>query len=213
MIEKRTQQRQEQKDTQNAKNLILTQNKLQQSRLKCSDLEQQISDKDIQLQETTNKYITAMKTINETSQNYIDMQLKINQLAKELKEQQELNKQQQKLLLRAKNMDHILKYVDNQQIQDLFFDINNIGLEVDPGFDIKNYFQSKGQAKVFYSKLIKLLEKQKLTRIKNRGRRNKIIRRQRNELNVIIILNIFHITYGCNQYLQKLLELHSLHLH
>ncbi|CAL6075870.1 Hypothetical_protein [Hexamita inflata] len=113
MIEKRTQQRQEQKDPQNAKNLIQTQNKLQQSRLKCSDLEQQISDKDIQLQETT---ITAMKTINEASQNYIDMQLKINQLAKELKEQQELNKQQQKLLLRAKNMDHILKYVDNKQI-------------------------------------------------------------------------------------------------
>ncbi|CAL6073916.1 Hypothetical_protein [Hexamita inflata] len=162
MIEKRTLQRQEQKDTQNTKNLILSQNKLQQARLKCSGLEQLISDKDIKLQETTYKYLTAMKQLHEAGQNQIDMQLQINQQAKELKEQQKLINQQQRLLSRAKNTEHILKYVDCLEVQkNVLFEINNIGLEFDHSFDIKNYFQSKAQAKVFYSKLIKLLEKQK----------------------------------------------------
>ncbi|CAL5995236.1 Hypothetical_protein [Hexamita inflata] len=160
MIEQRALQRQEQKEIKSAQNLQLSQNLLQESRQKVKHLEEYISHQDIQQQQQTFQFITAMQQLNDGNQNQIDQQNVINQLSKELKQEKQLNKNQERLLLRAKNMEHILKFVDIQEVQDLLFDICNVGLDLYSSFEIKQYFKTKQQAKQFYSKLVQLLDAQ-----------------------------------------------------
>ncbi|CAL6071189.1 Hypothetical_protein [Hexamita inflata] len=64
----------------------------------------------------------------------------------------------QKILSRAKNMEHIMKYVNDPEIQELFFDLNNTWIEMDSQYDMKQFFNSKAQAKAFYHEMIGILE-------------------------------------------------------
>ncbi|CAL6059090.1 Hypothetical_protein [Hexamita inflata] len=147
----------------------------------------QKSQSQAQLQKQFNQYHNEVKLQNESQKNLqvkymllqqnmyadcIDSIKKENdQLRLDITNQSLINKQaveklynneaqinSQKLLSRAKNMEHIMKYVNDPEIQELFFDLNNTWIEMDSQYDMKQFFNSKAQAKAFYHEMIGILQ-------------------------------------------------------
>ncbi|CAL6040472.1 Hypothetical_protein [Hexamita inflata] len=108
-----------------------------------------------------NEILTRIQDVNE--ENYqlkynIVEQRMINKQAVEKLYNNETQINSIKKLSRAKNMEHIKNYVDDPEVQEFFFALNNAQIKTDSQYDMSQYFNSKAQAATYYHEMIEILE-------------------------------------------------------